>query len=310
MKNCDILVIGDINPDIIITGAEKYPGPGEEILVNDINVTTGGGAAITSLALAKLGLNVTLYGCIGKDVFSEMLLKDLTDVGVDISNIIRLDDVKAGSTIAISNEIDRSFITYRGALDKLDLYSISDELINKCDYCFLHNYNHVKLNEYIHLANRVNKFNKKLFFDVGYDDSEQWDPKIFNLIKKVDYFAPDELEAISFSGKKNIKEALTYLNQFCSNIIVKAGEDGAYAILNNEIINVPTFSTEVIDTTGAGDSFDAGFIYGVIKGYSLENSLRLANFLGSLSVSAIGGSTGIPKTEKLWGKINKLNIIQ
>ena len=310
MKKYDVLVIGDINPDIIITGLKKYPGPGEERLVDDLNITPGGGATISSLALAKLGLDIAIYGCIGKDLFSKMLLDSLVEVGVDITNVSILNDTKAGTSIVLSDEKDRSFITYRGALEKLDLYSISDEVLGNCDFCFLHNYDHNKIDEYLDLANRLKKLGKKIIFDVGYDESEQWDPKVFELLGKVDLFVPDELEALCFSGKNTIAEALYQLSTFCPNVVVKAGKQGAYALKDGSIINVPCFPTTVVDSTGAGDSFDAGFIYGMVKGYSLENSLKLANFIGSLSVSAIGGSTGIPSTKELWEKIENLKVIE
>ena len=309
MGKYDVLVIGDINPDIIITGLKKYPGPGEEILVDDLNIAPGGGAAISSLALAKLGLNIAIYGCIGKDLFSKMLLDNLVEVGVDITNVTILDDTKAGTSIVLTDEKDRSFITYRGALDKLDLYSISDEVLGNCDFCFLHNYDHNKIDEYLNLAIRLNKLGKKIIFDVGYDESEEWDPKVFELLTKVDLFIPDELEALCFSGKKTISEALSQLSTFCPKVVIKAGNKGAFALKNGSVINVPCFPTTVIDSTGAGDSFDAGFIYGMVKGYSLDNSLKLANYIGSLSVSAIGGSNGIPDTKEIWEKIEKLKVI-
>ncbi|MBK5201755.1 MAG: carbohydrate kinase family protein [Spirochaetaceae bacterium] len=304
-----ILIIGDINSDLIITGLKNYPAPGEECLVNDYKIRTGGGAAIVSLALSKLGINTSVFGCIGDDIFSELLTNELKLHGINLKYVKRIKNTSTGITVAFTNEINRSFITCRSALDFTDLNKITDDIIDQFDYIFLHNFKPSKMEEYIKFCKNIKAKGKKVIFDVGFDDSEKWDNKIFEILKYVDIFIPDELEALGFTRSNNVEEALRKLSIYCNRVVIKIGKKGAIALDGDKIIHSPIFDANVVDTTGAGDSFDAGFVYGTINNLNLEKCLALGNFLGSLSVTDIGGSTGIPENEELIKLLKSNNIL-
>jgi sugar/nucleoside kinase (ribokinase family) len=309
MKQNKILIIGDINSDLIITGLKNYPAPGEESYANDYKIKMGGGAAISSLALSKLGLNPSVFGCVGDDIFSELLTNELRLHGINLKYLKRIKNTSTGMSVTFTNETNRSFITCRSALDHTNLDDVTTEVIDEFDYIFLHNFIPSKIEEYILFCKKVKSKGKKIIFDVGFDDTGKWDKKIFEVLKYVDIFIPDELEALSFTRCDNIEEALKELSIYCKQVVIKIGKKGAVALDGSDVIYSPTFEADCVDTTGAGDSFDAGFIYGTMNDMDLKKCLALGNFLGSLSVTSIGGSTGIPENDELSKLIKANNIL-
>ncbi|MBK5201628.1 MAG: carbohydrate kinase family protein [Spirochaetaceae bacterium] len=303
-----ILIIGDINTDLIMTGLKKYPGPGEETFANDFKIKIGGGAAISALALSKLGINSSIFGWIGDDIFSDLLTNELKIHSINLEYITIAKNTSTGISIVLTNEKNRSFITYKDAFEYADINNITDEMINNYEYIFLHKFIPSKIEEYIKFCKKVKSKGKKIIFDVGFDAIDKWDNNMFDLLKYVDVFIPDELEALGVTRSNNIEDALKKLSIYCNRVVIKAGKNGAIALDGGKIIYSPIYPANVVDTTGAGDSFDAGFVYGIVNNLNLEKCLALGNFLGSLSVSCLGGSTGIPEHEELF-KLLKSNSI-
>ncbi|MDK2943228.1 MAG: hypothetical protein PWP56_2741, partial [Acetobacterium sp.] len=208
MKEFDVVTVGDINPDIIFTGVKRTPGMGKEVFARSVYISIGGGAANTAIGLARLGLKVALVSTIGKDMFGLNFLKLLEKEGVSKRYIKVQEKVNTGITVAITDENDRGFITYRGANELQRLEDINDELIKQTRHLHITNYSPDQKQRFMEISQIAKKYNVTISMDVGWDEAEKWDKGIMEALKKVDIFMPNEYEARGYSGKDDIYEAL------------------------------------------------------------------------------------------------------
>lgn len=300
MKEFDAVVIGDANIDLVVVGCNQIPQPGQEIFVDNVMMHVGGGAALFTIALAKLGLDVAFDGVLGDDGYGHYIRDRFAEYGIDTRMIRTSETSRTGITIAINPERDRSFISYVGSnaemhVEELDLTQIAlGKHVHVTGYRGRRN--HI---EFVEMAKRLKEAGVTLSCDVGWDDTGEWYSGIFELMHYVDVFLMNETEALHYTGLEHIDESLSYMSGFCRNIVVKLGPQGAAAMKDGLRTSSPGFSVEVIDTTGAGDSFNAGYMYGFLTGLDVETCLLYGNVCGALSVGAYGGSTGTPDREGL-----------
>lgn len=300
-KKWDVYVYGDINIDLVIPNVNKLPLPGQEDVVETMNTYVGGGAAIFTLGVGKLGLHPVFQGTIGDDCYGRFILDEFRDKHVDqallgISNINQ-----TGISISFTNEKDRSFLTYRGTNNEIDLSKIDLDKVKQARHIHLTSYmgrkNHL---EYLKLLKKIKQEERTtVSFDVGWDDSGEWYEGIYELYPYIDILFMNETEAVHYSRKENVVEAIKDFAKTCPLVVAKLGKEGALAIQGDKIYEVKAYQVQAIDTTGAGDSFNAGFVYGFLKGKSIEDALKCGNGCGALSVTALGGNTGFPKEEVL-----------
>ncbi len=294
MKKYDAVVIGDANIDLVVAGCEQYPAPGQEVLVQDMTIHVGGGAALFSLALAKLGLNLAFNGVLGDDGFGQYVRNEFARYGI-ATRYIRTSRANTGISIAFNPEKDRSFITYPGSNDELSLHKLDMECVSQGRHVHLTGYkgsrNH---DEYIDVVRKLNAMGITTSLDIGWDDTGEWYEGIFALMKHVDVFFMNELEAAHYTGFDSVKESIRELSKHSRHIVLKLGSAGAAVAAEGRTLFRSGFHVPVIDTTGAGDSFNAGYIYGYLNGQPVEQCLLYGNACGALSVSQFGGSTGTP----------------
>lgn len=302
MPEYDVLAIGELNVDIIMTGLKSMPIMGREIIAEDCSVVLGSSTAIFACGVAKLGLKTGFHGLVGDDDFGKTALESLGERGVDTSNVIIDKDIKTGVTLSLSMEKDRALITHLGSIEALKLENINLDLLDKTRHIhvgsfFLQNNLRPGLPELFRIAKEKGITTS---LDAGWDDTENWDYGIRDTLKYTDIFFPNEVEAINISGKNNVENALLELGQYANTVVVKCGPEGAAAIRDGKIVKSPTFSElKPIDTTGAGDSFNAGFVYGHINGLSLEECMVYGNACGSISVTRIGGATSCASLDEV-----------
>lgn len=304
----DVLVVGDINPDLMMVDYNRLPNPGEETHVKAAYMALGGGCAICASGLAKLGLNVAVYGFLGSDSFGKQMLEKLEQVGVSTEFVNIVGDVGTGVSVALTNSNDRAFLTYEGTNALFDVEKIPDEVLNSAKHIHVLCYAPQKHEKYVNFFKRIKSLNKTASFDIGYDDTEEWSDKILEIVEIVDIFMPNEKEATNYTKKETPEEALKALSEVGNTIVVKKGGDGSIAYKDGEYAEANPFKTVCVDTTGAGDSFNAGFIFGWLKNYELQKSLMIGNAVGSKSVEKYGGNTGVPYYEDLKEILIKENI--
>jgi sugar/nucleoside kinase (ribokinase family) len=296
----DAVVIGDANIDLVVVGCNQVPAPGQEVYVDNMMMHVGGGAALFSISLAKLGVHVAFNGVLGDDDHGRYIRERFAEYGID-TRMVRASKIhNTGISIAFNPDTDRSFITYAGSnmevrMDNLNLNEIAEgRHVHVTGYKGRRNHE-----QYVALAKALKEKGVTLSCDVGWDDSGEWDKSVFELMQYFDVFLMNETEALHYTGIDKIEDSLRYMGQFGSNVVVKLGADGAISMKEGELTRLPGYSVQAVDTTGAGDSFNAGYLYGFLQKLDVESCLRYGNACGAMSVSAFGGSTGTPNLEGL-----------
>jgi ribokinase len=300
-KKWDAYIYGDINIDLVIPNVVKFPLPGQEDIVDTMDTYVGGGAALFALGLGKLGMHPAFQGTVGNDFYGRFLLDELDKKNIDSSLIQISSKYKTGISISFTNEKDRSFLTYRGTYLEIDVDTIQMEQVQKARHIHVTGYagssNHDK---YLKLLKAVREMkNTTVSFDVGWDSTGEWYSRISELFPYIDVLFMNETEAIHYGRKSDAMEAISDFSKQCKIAVAKLGKNGAAACSEGIIYKAEPYKVVPVDTTGAGDSFNAGFIYGFLKGKTIPECLKNGNACGALSVTAYGGNTGFPTEKQL-----------
>lgn len=312
MKKKDVLVIGDVNVDLIVTGVNKMPLPGQERHVNDISLNVGGGAALCAIGLARLGGRPALCGSISDDFFGEYIRTVLKQAGVDTSLLQKKQKARTGISIALSADADRSFLTYVGTNGENDLGGVSDKIPGRVSHVHLAGYkgssNH---DSYVELVGRLKKTGLSVSLDVGWDVTEKWSSELFDLVRLVDVFFLNETEAAHYCGTNDTEACIRRLSEYCGEIVIKIGPKGALGLKNGCISYCSTFPVSIVDTTGAGDSFNSGFLHGRLNGCDFKTCLVYGNACGAMSATGAGGYSAFPDRKSMQDFINEnINTIE
>lgn len=300
VKEIDILVVAEINPDIVLTG-NIQPDYGQvETLINDYSLTIGSSGAIFACGASRLGLKVALVGVVGDDPFGHFILDRLKSRGVDISGCIINPSLKTGLSVILNRKEDRAILTYAGTMQVLKAKQVDRDLFKRARHihvtsCFLQDELRPDLPDLLAEAHR---YGMSVSIDTNWDPKEEWNDNITSVLSQTDIFLPNEYEACAISQQPNIETAIDFLAGIVPIVAIKRGKFGAIAQDADKLLFCKTVSVEVVDTTGAGDSFDAGFLFGLLKGYPLENALRLGCICGALSTRALGGTDAQPTLEE------------
>lgn len=301
MKKWDVFVYGDVNIDLMIPGTAGIPPAGEEWEVPVISTAVGGGAALFALGLGKLGLHPVFQGAVGEDCYGRYILDAFRAWNIDTS-LLRVEKGRGtGVSLSFTNEKDRSFLTCRGTNDGLDIGSIRMDRVKEAGHIHVTGYAGTKNHaDYLSLLRNVKEQTKAtVSFDVGWDDSGEWNEGIVTLLPYIDVLFMNETESIHYSRKQTAEEAADYFAAYCRITAVKLGKRGSLASCGGGRYRKEGYQVQAADTTGAGDSFNAGFIYGFLTGRSVEESLCYGNGCGALSCTGLGGNTAFPTREEL-----------
>ena len=295
----DILVAGEINPDLILSG-EVVPEFGQvEKLVESAALTIGSSSAIFACGAARLGLRVAFVGVCGDDVFGRFMLEELQKRNVDVSNVILRSDGQTGLSVILNQGADRAILTYPGLISGLKASDISDSLLHQTRHLHVASYFlQTNLQPALpHLFRRAQALGLTTSLDTNYDPAEEWFG-FDELLSATDIFFPNKTEALSITKTNDVESAAKQLVDKSKLLAIKLGADGAVLRTKEEIVFVPSIPVHVVDTIGAGDAFDAGFLYGYLHGWDLERGLRFAVACGALSTQAAGGTQAQPTQEE------------
>lgn len=297
-RSFDILVAGEINPDLILTGDVVPAFHQTEKLVDSATLTIGSSSAIFACGAARLGLKVTFIGVCGDDIFGRFMLAEMQERGVDVSHVIVHLDGQTGLSVILNQGADRAILTHPGLIAALRASDISDALLQNARHLHIASY-FLQTNlqpELPDLFRRARGFGLTTSLDPNYDPSEMW-TGFDELLSLANVLLPNEKEALSLSGESNLDLTANRLGSRVETLGVKLGAEGAVGVRSGEKVRVASIPVNVIDTVGAGDSFDAGFLYGYLNGWPLEKSLRMGCVCGALSTQYAGGTTGQPTLE-------------
>jgi sugar/nucleoside kinase (ribokinase family) len=299
MKEYDILVAGEINPDLILSGNVTPEFGQVEKLVDNAALTIGSSSAIFACGAARLGLKVAFMGVCGEDVFGRFMLDEMSKRGVDVSNVIIRSDGQTGLSVILNQQADRAILTHLGLIADLQASDIADALLSRSRHLHVASYFlQTKLQPGLpDLFRRARSLGLTTSLDTNYDPSEKW-AGFDELFPVTNVFLPNEKEALSLTGAANVDLAADRLESRVESLAIKLGADGALGASDGARVRVASIPVQVIDTVGAGDSFDAGFMYGYLNEWPLEKSLRLACVCGALSTQQAGGTHGQPTLDE------------
>lgn len=287
-----ISVVGNINVDIIATPVTTLPPPGVERTIDSVEIRVGGAAAITALALAGLGCPPRLVGCVGDDVLGRFLHEQLEKAGIP-AEVVTVPGNPTGVSIALeAPERDRSFLTSLGSLSRFEAAmvpreALRDDLVLLCGYFLLPALRGPPM---FRLLKEIREAGGTSFFDCGWDPTGWPDGtrrEVGQLLPLVDVFLPNGAEAGALTGRADPRRAARMLQETSGGwVVVKLGSDGCVAVgPDGREHSVPAPPVRPTDTTGAGDAFNAGLLYGLSEGVGWPESLVGATAVGSAVVS-------------------------
>jgi sugar/nucleoside kinase (ribokinase family) len=306
-KMYDILVAGEINPDLILSDPELSVAFGQqETLVTQANLTIGSSSAIFACGAARLGLKVGFIGIVGQDLFGRFMLEAMQARGVDISPVIVDPLIQTGLSVILSRGADRAILTYPGAMAALTAGQVTDRWLRQSRHLHVASYflQTALQPDLPRLFERAHALGLTISLDPNWDPAGRWSG-FQDLLRSVDVFLPNRTEALAITGQEDLGIALDRLSPWCPVIAVKLGAEGGIARRGDETAAAPAIPGPLVDTVGAGDSFDGGFLYGYLNGWSLEDSIRLACACGSLSTRQPGGTNGQPTLEEALRSLEK-----
>jgi sugar/nucleoside kinase (ribokinase family) len=292
LRNYDVLIVGELNADLILRG-DVTPAFGQvEKLIDDASLALGSSSAICACGLARLGLKVAFIGKVGDDEFGRFVARELAARGID-TNAVRVDPLlKTGLTVILSRGVDRAMLTYAGSIAALRFDEVDLSLLARARHLHLGSYfllDHLRP-DVPRLFAHAQACGLTVSLDTNYDPTERW-TGLADVFPHTDLFLPNETEMRAIAQPaKSEDAALRALAEQVPTVAVKLGARGALARRGAETARAPALPVSVVDATGAGDAFDAGFIYGYLQDWPLERSLRFAAVCGSLSTRAVGGT--------------------
>lgn len=305
-RDLDVLVIGEINPDIVVADRDPRPAFDQvERIVGSITMTVGSSSAIFACGAARLELSTAFVGVVGDDPLGRFMLDALADRGVDISGC-RVDRSQpTGASVILTNGQDRAILTSVGAIGAFDVDDVPAPLLARARHVhsgsfFLQERSRDRLPGLFAAAKARGQTTS---FDANWDPAERWDGGIHDMLRAADVFFPNATEVTRIAGRDVVEEATRELARIGSEgrtdggplIVVKLGADGALAHRSDgPIERVAALPVDAVDTTGAGDSFDAGFLRGWLDGASTIDALRYGAVCGALSTLGVGGVAAQP----------------
>ena len=311
MAKYDVLVAGEINPDLILTDPNLEPEFGQvEVLVEDANLTIGSSSVIFACGASRLGLKVGFVGVAGDDIFGKFMLDSMQQHNIDVSHVIIDPQLSTGFSVILNQIEDRAIITYMGAINALEPKHLTDRLLSQARHLHIASYFlQTRLRPgVLEVFQRAKKLGLTTSLDINWDPEGEWEG-VEDVLRETTIFFPNEGEGKAITGEGSPHKIAEKLAGKAEIVAMKMGADGGMAIAQNEeqIYQSSALKIEVVDTVGAGDTFDAGFIYGYLNDWPLEKALRLGVVCGSLSTQAPGGTRGQPTLQRAMREIGELD---
>ncbi len=295
----DLLVVGELNVDIMVKGNVEPTFGQVEKLVGSLEVCGGGSSAIFAAAAARLGLRVRFASIVGDDIFGRLMLDAMSAAGVDTSQVAVDPAISTGATIhLLRDDGDRAMLTDLGTIAE-----ITSDLVDPEWY---------RTTQHLHLASpfllqglypsmpgmlrRAKRSGMTTSLDTNWDPAERW--RLSGFFEHLDILLPNENELLAIARQPDVEASLEAMLGRVPIVAVKQGAQGALGAQGTQRIQVPAFALDVQDTTGAGDTFDAGFLAAWLAGGTLEQALVLGAACAALTMRQVGGFNGQPDWEE------------
>lgn len=294
-----IVVLGSLNVDMVLT-TERLPLIGETIHGEHIHYMVGGKGANQAVAASRMGISTSLVGCVGNDTFGEKILKHLSEENLDVTSVRKEDSTFTGIATVFKTKQDNAIVVIPGANDFFGKKVVDEHLdvIRQADVMLVQL--EIPMETVAYALQKGKEFGLVTILNPApYKDLSP------ELLAYVDYLTPNETEFESLIGRKftSSRELEAAMLQWSSNhqvnLVVTRGSEGSSYIEHGEVHTVPCIEVEVVDTTGAGDTFNGILAYAIAENIPLKEAVTMAGIGASLSITALGAQTGMPTLEKL-----------
>ncbi len=300
MTRFDVIGFGALNVDKLFK-VNRIAAAEDESCVTGFSETCGGSAANTIVGLARLGTKTAFIGKIAKDSEGDLLLSDLVKEGVDVEGLVRSRNGKSGAVLGfVDQKGDRALYIAPGVNDSLAFQEIDSEYAQ--DSKFVHFSSFVSRKSFDVQRRLLETLpdNVKVSLDPGSIYARKGFGLLKQIIRKTFVLMPNAFELGLLSGKSDYCAGAEFMLENGVKIVaVKLGSKGCYVADGIEARLVPAFEVKAVDSTGAGDAFCAGFLFGLLRKKDLEECGRIANFVASRCVMKMGARAGLPYAKDL-----------
>ena len=291
-RRFDITIAGETNLDLILYGLPEQMSTERELLGSEFRVTLGGSSSILAHNLAALGSRVGFISQVGRDEMGDIALARLSEIGVDLSHITSREDAGTGVTVLLPHGQRRHILTYLGVMAEMKVADL--------DLAYLSSSRHFHLSSLFlqtglqpdlpKLFDQLKEAGLTLSLDTNDDPNDSWGGVLDQLLDRIDVLLPNENEILRIAQKTTLEESLDSLASRIPLIVVKCGARGAVVQHGKKRDWVPSLRVEPVDTIGAGDSFNAGFLNFYVRGESPLRAAAMGNITGALSTLRPGGT--------------------
>ena len=299
MSNLDITIAGEINLDLILYGLPLQMPTERELLADDFTITLGSSSAILAHILAALGSRVGFVTKVGGDSFGATALDRLRERGVDLTHVV--EGAKSGVTLILPHGSERHILTYPGTISQLRFEDLDLDYLASARHFHMSSLflQRELLPNVPELFRRMKSAGLSTSLDTNDDPDDRWGGIFEELLPHVDILLPNEREAIKIARTDNVESALSLLARKVGTVVIKMGAKGAVAVQNGCRSTAGAKPVTVVDPVGAGDSFDAGFLYQFLRGSDLASCLTYGNLCGAFSTTASGGTEAFRNPDRM-----------
>ncbi len=293
---------GATNVDLLFQGFDRLAGVGEELYCKDFSLQLGGGVPATLINLGRLGINTKIATELGDDIFSSFAKEKYIENGVEPVNLYSGDKIPLNITSAIILPTDRTFYSYgKGSIEPDEkaleaFYNVA----TGAKVCIM------QPGGFLSVYKKLKEEGTILVLDTGWDDELSFE-KYGEYLTAADYYTPNRKEAMQITGKSTPQEAAQELKKYFDRVVVKVDADGCIGIDGDNEFFVPSVDEfKNVDSTGAGDAFLAGFIYGLFYDYRLKDCIEFGNITGGKAVTQVGALSGYVSEKELIDYKNRI----
>lgn len=298
----DIILAGELNVDVIVRGLKQAPIFGKEILCSDYEELPGSSTGNSACVAASLGLKTAVFSRLGRDRFGDIVLDALKKYGIETKFIDISENYRTGVTVSLSDDKDRAMVTYFG--DTVNAFEAHEIPLEAAGARHIHMpsfYLNPRVQPGLAAAfEKAHALGMTTSLDAGWDESGNWRQYLDQTLAHTDFFFPNESETEAITGEADPAKGAAALAALGCNVVVKCGGSGSYYCPKHseQVRHFASYKTKLVETTGAGDSFDSGFLYAYLNGQDIEGCMRMGNAVGALSVQRAGGVANCPSLQE------------
>ncbi len=291
-KPFDLAIAGELNLDLILYGLPLVMETERDLIGTNFVSTLGSSSAIVAHNAAILGLRVRFATLFGDDDFGRLALDRLRQAGVETSGALIDSSIRTGVTILLPHGAERHSLSYLGSIASLtaahlNLASLAEARHFHLSSLYLQTGLHAGI---VDVLRYLKASGLTISLDTNDDPANRWGPPLYEILPFVDVFMPNEGEICRMAGGSDLDAAIRIFGEKVPTIVVKRGKSGCRVKHLDQVTNLSGIAVNPVDTIGAGDSFDAGFLYAYVKGNDPVTSARAGNISGSLSTLSNGGT--------------------